>query len=192
MLELIGDLQLTLCTPVGQHTFFSDTHGTWSTLDLVFATEDLAKQVIECSTQDGHGLDHCTIKVQVDLTLPRKEKEQRRQFREVDWDDFRKELEEVMARTPTEIEVEIVEDVDRVVKWMVDALQEMVEKVVPVRRQSVYAKKWWTKDLTKMMHECKKVRRQAAKRTAPLDAWVRARALQNQYEKVIRAQKKLH
>ncbi|KIJ25394.1 hypothetical protein M422DRAFT_110131, partial [Sphaerobolus stellatus SS14] len=163
-----------------------------SILDLVFAMEDFAEQVIECSMQDGHGSDHCAIKVQVDLMLPRKEKELSRQFREVDWDFFRKEFEEVMARTPTEIEIETVEDVDRVVKWMVGALQEVVEKVVPVRRQSVYVKKWWMKDLTKMMYECKKVRRQAAKRMAPLDAWVRARALQNQYEKAIRLQKKLH
>ncbi|KAF8583287.1 hypothetical protein K439DRAFT_1316393, partial [Ramaria rubella] len=100
LLELIAELHLDLCTPPGIKMFFSDVHKTWSTIDLVFASEEISEQVTKCATDHGHGSDHEAIDLVINTSLTRHEPEPRFQFRETDWDEFNTALNAYLDTVP--------------------------------------------------------------------------------------------
>ena len=75
LLQLLADFDLTLALPPGTPTCLSDAHQTWSTIDLVFASGNIADLIVECTTDHGHGSDHQAINTTLNLDVPRNQVE---------------------------------------------------------------------------------------------------------------------
>jgi hypothetical protein len=71
LLATLAAYHLDLRLPPGTPTFFSNAHKTWSTIDLVFSSEDLSDLITQCTTGDSHGSDHHSVETFIDLTLHR-------------------------------------------------------------------------------------------------------------------------
>ncbi len=145
LIELLAELDLTLCLPPGTPTYLSDSHKRWSTLDLVFATTDITEQVNKCTTSSGHGSDHRAIEVTLDIDAPRAVTRERFQWRNVDWDAFNKELEHQLLMGNLDdrcASLVTAEDIDAAVETLNVDLVATAEKVVPRSKPSPFTKRW--------------------------------------------------
>lgn len=110
----MADHDLAQLVKTATPTFFSVPHNTWSTIDLVFASKDhLADSLVKCVTAPGHGSDHTTIVVIFDLEVTHCDPPLRRNFRVVDWEEFRPlldthlRLRSVLTRTPSRVALQL-------------------------------------------------------------------------------------
>ena len=88
LLQILHDFQLDLCLPPGTPTFLSDAHHTWSTIDLVFASTDLANRLVHCKTGPSHGSDHLSTLTSLHLPHPSSQTPVRHLWKETEWDIF--------------------------------------------------------------------------------------------------------
>jgi len=71
-MRLIAESQLMLALPPGTLTYQSDSHGTWSTLDLVLCDQDAHSQILTCNASIEDRLptaDHLPIHTTLDISV---------------------------------------------------------------------------------------------------------------------------
>ncbi|KAF8580626.1 hypothetical protein K439DRAFT_1312780, partial [Ramaria rubella] len=134
--------------PPSIKTFFLDAHKTWSTIDLIFAPEEISEQVTKCATNHGHGSDHEAIDFVINTSLTHHKPEPWFQFRETDWDEFNATLNAYLDVNPHLTSFSSRDDLDKVVEHLTAALSHAIEKTVPKSKHSTYTKRWWSHDLT--------------------------------------------
>jgi hypothetical protein len=114
----------------------------------VFISEDHTDTVITCkalSNTPGINTDCLPILTTLDLDLARAPPSMLKNFRNVDWEDFKKMLLEKLDKltlpshinTPSELK----------------AIQETISSKVPTSSIGIKVKKWWTKELKKLRQD---------------------------------------
>lgn len=96
----------------------------------------------------------------IGLTVRACKEERGRNFREVNWEEFEEELErqlEGIAKERIGSKEEVAERLDKVM----EALRKMVVAKVLEKRESTYAKRWWTSELMRMRRRVKAVGRES-------------------------------
>jgi len=129
----LASLHLELCTLPGHKTFFSDAHKTWSTIDLVFASNTLPELISCCNTASGHGSDHEAILVTVDVSHTRLKEEPKHQVQEVDWEEFKKQLECHLQDHSLTPSISTTADINTVTLQLTSSLQAVISKVIPLQ-----------------------------------------------------------
>ena len=90
-------------------------------------------------------------------------------YRAVDWQQFNSTLgKELKKIDPPQI-IASKEDFQKAVKQLDETLRRTIELAVPKTRPHLHQKHWWTKELTTLVNELKKHRKQAYKFCAILD-----------------------
>ena len=100
LIKAIADHSLNMALAPGMPTHIHNVMKKWSRLDQVFVTEHTLeeKKICEaCIGERGLNTDHVPIVMKVDTNLGRTEKTKTSNFRDVDWDEFHKVLEERMS-----------------------------------------------------------------------------------------------
>src|SRR6266481_1666324 len=95
LISLVADFGMSMALPPGTPTLQSLATGNWTRVDNVFVSGGLVNRVIICDMdpwQRGPSTDHVPVLTTVELEVPAREEEARRNFREMEWDDFREEL----------------------------------------------------------------------------------------------------
>ena len=103
LISLLEDHNMIMLLPKGIPTLQSMSTGNWTRVDNVFATAGVEGMVVACDTDPhlrGPGMDHVPILTTLDCAVPLQAAEERRNFRNADWDVFRKELEEQLGLIP--------------------------------------------------------------------------------------------
>ncbi|CDO68734.1 hypothetical protein BN946_scf184652.g61 [Trametes cinnabarina] len=195
LLLLLAEFDLSLALPPGTPTYWSDSHHTASTLDLVFTSTSLANSVTSCSTDYGHGSDHCAINILLDLDIPRSGPAPRSQWRKTDWEEYVKAVdarwftEDVEARSS---QLTSPGDVDQLVQCITDIFNQAALDHVPKTTPSAYSKPWWTPELTKLLKEHKRTKNRADKPSASPEEQAAAKEARQAYHREIRAQQRRH
>ena len=82
-----------------------------------------------------------------------RERERKRLYYDVNWEDIRTTLAEKMTTGHTPSPLDTKDQLD----WAAEALESVVnttlEELVPRARPSPYTKRWWTKELTQLRHK---------------------------------------
>jgi len=103
LIEAVVDAGLELALPSGTLTHKHNVTKLWSRLDQVFISDHSESLLISCDTQlDQWGVntDHLPILTELDLKVDITLEEEIPNFRNVDWEDFCKELSVQLAKLP--------------------------------------------------------------------------------------------
>jgi endonuclease/exonuclease/phosphatase family metal-dependent hydrolase len=162
-----------------------------STIDLVLATSELADEMVTCALHPTeHGSDHRAIQTIFDIEMPEKNTTQRLLFKNAPWTLIEARVEDNLRPLPWAVDVQT--QTDQLMRVVIEAIHELTPRAQP----PPYAKRWWTKDLTRLRRAYTFWRNQArAQRRAGQarpDLERRAKEAAKEYHDTIRSQKKAH
>jgi hypothetical protein len=153
---------LDICTVPGTKTHYSQAHGVWTTLDLVIASQAIGNSIIKCTSnlEDGHGSDHRTIELSLDLQLLTKPTQERLNYHATNWEDFvevaapkLRLLADRLGDNPN------VETIDDVADQVTSILEEATKDHTPTSKPCPHSKRWWTSALTGLRNALTKAQR---------------------------------
>ena len=166
LISAVASLGLDLALPPGIPTHLHNVTKKWTRLDQVFITEEHIESVITCdalSNTPGINTDHLPILTTLDLNLARSPTTPPRNFRNVDWDVFEKALVEKLDKTNPPRCIQRPSDLKSACLKLTESIQETINEEVPTTEIRIKAKKWWTKELTKLRQEANRKGRRASK-----------------------------
>ena len=164
LIEAVADAGLDLALPSGTPTHRHNVTKLWSRLDQVFITDHSDNILISCDTQPDHwGLntDHLPIQTVLDLKAEQTEEVEVPNFRDADWESFRKELSVQLAELPPPTPIKNQRQMDRCCGDLTKAIQRTIDSRIPVSTITPKSKRWWTKELTQLRRLANKLGRQS-------------------------------
>ena len=167
LIEAVADAGLEIALPRGTPTHKHNVTKQWSRLDQVFLSDHSENILISCDTQPdqwGINTDHLPIVTELDLKVIHAEEEEIPNFRNVDWEEFRKELSSQLNKHPPPAPITHQSQLDDSCASLTKAIQRTIEFQVPVTTLSPKSKRWWTKELTQLRRRANKLGRQSYNR----------------------------
>ena len=197
ILDILADYGLTQLLPKNTPTLQSSSSRNWTHPDNVFATEHTSLSLISCDTDPenrGPNTDHVPIVTVLDLTPPASDDTPSWNYRAVDWQQFSTALSKELEKIDPPRLLETKEDFQKAAKQLDDTLRRTVELAVPRTKPHPHQKRWWTRELTTLMGELKRLRKLAYKFRALLDHPIHAALSEKtkEVDKVIKTTKEKH
>ncbi|KIJ43168.1 hypothetical protein M422DRAFT_253676 [Sphaerobolus stellatus SS14] len=155
LLHLLADCGMSLSLPPATPTYKSDTHRSWSTIDLVFTNMNLGNRIISCTASHlDHILyaDHLPIHTSLNTDILLAECELRHNYRKVNWEKF-----DAFLHTTLQT---ILPDTPDIIPASPNVLDDFILKLMDSNRQAIQkhvAKRWWTLKLTLLWKEISKL-----------------------------------
>src|SRR6266481_3703192 len=153
LMSLIEDYNMVMILPKNILTLQSLATKNWTRVDNVFATANTEELVVICDMDPrlmGPGTDHVPMLTTLEISIPQREETECRNFREVDWEKFREELESQLGSIPEPCTLIDEAQFQRVVSDLTRVLQLTIEAVVPILWPSPHLHRWWSKELSQM------------------------------------------
>ena len=164
LIHILADFSLDLALPSGIPTHKHNITKCWSRLDQVFAVEHTIESVITCEAlpnQQGPNTDHFPILTVLSLEANRTMPWSIRNFRDVDWEEFKKVLADKVKHWGVLNMIKTQSELDHECMRLMEALQKTIEEKVPETRLGPQCRRWWTKELASMRKVMLKWRRKA-------------------------------
>ena len=177
LIEAVADAGLELALPSGIPTHKHNVTKKWSRVDQVFVSDHSENAIITCDTQiDQWGIntDHLPILTIMNLSAEIKEASEIPNFREVDWDEFRKGLKTQLDKLPPAAPINTQRQLDTNCEDLTKAIQKTINSQVPTSTITSKSKRWWTKELTQLRRAANRLGRQSYKRRLDEDHTVHA------------------
>lgn len=166
LISAIAGLGLDLALPPGIPTHLHNVTKKWTRLDQVFILEEHLDTIITCDTlpnTPGINTNHLPILTTLDLNLTRVQPNPPRNFRDVNWEDFEKELAARLDRLGPQTRIRTPGELETACQKLTKVIQETINEKVPEPVAGIKAKKWWMKELTKLRQEANRAGRKASK-----------------------------
>ena len=142
-----SDLQSIL--PPGVITWQHQSRAYSSTVDVIFASENLVQKLERCNLHPtDHGSDHCAIDIYTDNgLLPQQAAptKGRLLFANANWTAISLAINRRLPPLPDET---TAESLDQAVTQFCEVISQEILQAVPRAKPSPHAKRWWTGDLT--------------------------------------------
>ena len=128
------------------------------------------------------------------MSLDAASERQSRNFRMVDWESFNKTLQEELEKRPPLGQITSKDEFNRTLSTLTNTLQVTLEKEVPVKKKTPYAKLWYSKHLKAMAKEMEWLRKELDKYKIDLrhPAHKDYRRHRNRYNHAVKYAKKDH
>ena len=190
IIDFAYQLDLASLLPRGTITFPAGQ----STIDLVLATRGLQGKLARCDIYaTEHGSDHRAIDTAFSLAMPTPTTQPKQMFKDAPWQEIREKVAYQIAAQETP---ENENDVESILRRMMNIVTTVVEEKVPKSKPSRYTKPWWTKELTSLRKTYTTLRNRA---TATGRAGIenkniheQAKTALHQFRSAIRAAKRSH
>ena len=197
ILDILADYGLTQLLPKDIPTLQSTSSRNWTRPDNVFASEHTCLSLISCDTDPenrGPNTDHIPIITILDMSTPESVNTPSWNYRAVDWQQFNSVLGKELQKIDPPRVIATKEEFQRAAKQFDEALRRTVELAVPKTKPHPHQKRWWTRELTMLMDELKRLRKLAYKFRALPDHPVHATLAEQTkaVDKEIRATKEEH
>ena len=166
--------------------------------DNIFASEDLVDCLLTCNTAPELRppcTDHFPIQTTFLLDVPRVTPRTYRNFRKVEWNEFRTNLALRLADLPDPTNpLTTREQFDAMLAVLMNVLTATIQETVPITKPPPFAKRWYSKELNNMRREVSRLGRRSYKLRNSKEHPIHGeyRKLRNQYGNQIRAAKKAH
>ena len=166
LIKATADLGMELALAAGTPMHIHNVMKIWTRLDQVFITDHTLDKLVICETRENeHGLntDHILIVTKLDAMLGRSAASEINNFRDIDWEDFCKEMEERLKKfnLPKRIKTQV--ELDHKCDRLTVALQETIGKAVPISAICPKSKRWWSKEIKELRRQFRKVGRKGSK-----------------------------
>ena len=157
---------LEMALPKGIPTHVHNVTKMWTRLDQVFISKQSMELITVCDTlssKRGIKTDHLPILTKLNLATPLMEENITHNFRDVDWDNFNKELKRLLEATSPVTPITSQRQLNSACETLTKALQDTIAKVIPINRICSKSKRWWTRELTMLRQQADKLGRKASK-----------------------------
>ncbi|XP_044717999.1 reverse transcriptase (RNA-dependent DNA polymerase) domain-containing protein [Hirsutella rhossiliensis] len=143
IIDLMDDFGLSSLLPRGTKTWQRSDEE--STIDLVLASAELADELTSCVIHPTeHGSDHRAIQTTFDIRVPERTFPQRLMLKNAPWIAIATRVEDELRPLPWTVGVQT--QADQLMRVVTKALRDLTPRAQPPS----YAKRWWTKDLTRL------------------------------------------
>jgi hypothetical protein len=125
----------------------------YSRPDNVFSTPGLQDYIVKCEVDPAlkpTSTDHFPVLTYIQLPQERVNAPPSFNFREMDWEEFRRKLEPRLRRSSDKPIITDVAQLNTAVEDLTQALQETIQEVVKRSKPRPDSKRWWNGDLIKM------------------------------------------
>ena len=165
--------------------------------DNVFISCSLLDSLTYCNAEPERQpvkTDHFPIITKINVSTTLHEEPQRLNYKETDWEEFRKELEPRLRHISKPKTITSIPRFDGLLTNLNKALTETIQAVVPKLKMSPHTKRWWSSELRAMKKAVtKKGRKAHDQRFNPQHPiHDEHRSLRHQYAEAIRATKRQH
>jgi hypothetical protein len=197
LIKATAEHGLEMALAPGMPTHIHNVTKRWTRLNHIFLTEHTSDRILICEAwveERGLNTDHIPIITKLDITIGRSMSKAANNFRNVDWDEFWKALEEKMKdfSVPKRLsnQAEVNQECDRLAK----VLQETISQTVPATKVCPYSKHWWTKELKELRKCFRKIGRKTGKHRHSPEHAIHAefKEVCKQYDKAIKYSKQHH
>ena len=144
--------------------------------------------------QRGINTDHLPILTELNLKADIAAEVEIPNFRNVDWEEFHKELSVQIAKLPPPAPIVNQRQMDYSCDSLTKAIQRTIGTQVPTTSLSPKSKRWWTKELTQLRREANKLGRQSYDRRRDLEHAIHEKhsAAAKNYRRVLEQTKRQH
>ena len=166
LISIVAELGLDLALPPGIPTHLHNVSKKWTRLDHVFISEEHLETVLVCealSDTPGNNTDHLPILSLLDLSLSRAPSNPPHNFRNVDWEEFEKDLSSRLDKLTPPATIQNAGELNTACSKLTKAIQESIRKKVLKISLGIKAKRWWTKELKKMRQNTNNKGRKASR-----------------------------
>ena len=161
LIRLLADHNMQMVLPKGVPTLQHMRSKRYSRPDNIFSTPGIEDLVIKCEVDASlrpTSTDHFPIITHILLPQERINSPPSFNFRETDWDEFRKKLKPRLQLTPDRPTINNVEQLNNAIDDLTQALQDTTKEVVKRSKSRPDAKRWWNSELIKMRKELNRIR----------------------------------
>jgi len=163
LIDLLANYSMEMCLPKGIPTI-RNTRNNYTRPDNVFCTEEISGWITKCDTvpeDKPPTADHFPIITEIDMPTRRARDEPKPNYRATDWEEFRRTLAENLEELPAARRLETAEELEEALSQLEEAVVRTVDKAVPKRKPSPYARRWWTNELQQARVNMRKANREA-------------------------------
>ena len=163
LIDLLADHDMQMTLPQGTPTI-RNSAGNLTRPDNVFASSQLLEWVTKCDARPDNQpptADHFPIATQLDFPVKTNPTETARNFRATDWEELKGALDDELLELDPPRELNSKEELISALDRLEAAIKRVIEKVVPRKKPSPYAKRWWMKELEKARKRVRKISRNA-------------------------------
>jgi hypothetical protein len=141
--------------PAGIKTWEHQTADMVSTVDIVLGTDSIQDSLEYYRIHNiDYGSDHRLITLRARLQPKwQTPKRKRRLYKDADWERIRAAIETNLDEIDIERPIWVRGILDHKAKIFIDTINRVLEESVPRAKESPYAKRWWTRDLSKLRME---------------------------------------
>ena len=161
LIGLLATYDMAMALPKGIPTLQHMVTGRYSRPDNVFSTPGLTEHITRCEvdpTIRPPSTDHFPIITHILLPQERTQTPPTHNFREADWDKFRRELRRRLATVPNPQVIESPEQLHAITDSLTHAIQTTIEENIPKTKPRPDARRWWNGDLKKRRKELNRLR----------------------------------
>ncbi len=155
IIDLQVQFNLVQALPRGTPTLVASNTGNYMRPANVFVSDTLTGCVVSCTALPEHRpakTDHCPILTTLDTMAQRAKPQTCRNYKKVDWNEFRKTLKGRLSSLPAPQEIGSTEELQRRLSRLCKAINDAVDKHIPETRPCPRTKRWW-------LDECAMARR---------------------------------
>ena len=197
LIELLATYDLVMSLPKGIPTLQHMVTKRYSRPDNFFATPTIGDLITQCEVIPSlrpTSTDHFPIVTNILLPQARIQTPPTHNFREADWDSFRRKLKHKLNATPESPAIHGPEDLAQTVSLLTTAIQETIAEEIPKTKPRPDSKRWWNGDLKKMKKEIDRLRALSYnfRAIANHHSHSKLRRLSNQYGEAIVQAKRQH
>ncbi|TFY52504.1 hypothetical protein EVJ58_g9980 [Rhodofomes roseus] len=198
LIRLLSAFDLHMLLPEGIPTLEASNTKNLTRPDNVFATKGLADSLLVCKTDldlRPPCTDHFPVVTTLQLDVPLSTPKTFRNFRKVEWAEFRTKLVIRLENLPdVEKGIHTKESFNSTLDALMDALTDTIKETVPETKPPPFAKRWFSKELNTMRREVGRLGRRAWKLREFPDHPIHHeyRSLRNRYGDQIRSAKRAH
>lgn len=196
LIDLLAQLNLQLLLPPGTITYQGRGRSSQncSTIDLIFATERLARELLICQPhQTQCGSDHEAIETTFSLSMSVSPENTRLLFKNAPWIKITQQIQHDLAHNKITASPN---NVNEFTGQLMSVVARAINQLVPKAKPSPYAKRRWSEDLSKLRSTYTKFRNQACRARhqgyMQADLELEAQYAKRRYFKTLRSLKKQH
>ena len=161
IISLIAEYDMVMTLPKGIPTLRHMRTKKYSCLNNIFCSSSLEPLLTNCEVvaqARPTSTDHFPIETRFDLPQARIPPDPSRNFRDVNWDDFRRTLTEKIELSPIPPQIQDAEQLNELASNLTSAIQETISEEIKCSKPRPDAKRWWNRELTLMRKELNRLR----------------------------------
>ena len=161
LIETCATYELAMALPKGLPTLQHMVTKKYSRPDNVFATPGLLDMVTKCKVDPAihpTSTDHFPIVTNITLPQERINTPPSYNFREADWEVFRRTLRTKLRLTPQRPVITSLQQLEEAAAQLTTSIQIRIQENVKKSKPRPDAKRWWNSDLERMRKELNRLR----------------------------------